>query len=464
MIDCRSDLITKCSKPKDWERSHFLLAPAFHPKETANHLGGVLFRPTIRYLGPTQRINVLRKARLASTRRDLVTILIMHRPPTFEGFGPSILAPQTRGRLDRHDIPNDRMEARALLHDHCPLTPGVYGWLDDRKQLCYVGKSKSLRKRLLSYFAKTPADKKTERIRQHSGSLVWEPNSNELLALIREQELIYRWRPEFNTQGQPTKRQPGFICFSGGPAPNAYFTRRITDKAVHAFGPISGTGQLRAAVESINQCFHLRDCPDKTKIEFNNQQTLFDNPQTAKCIRYELGTCPGPCTGNCSSRAYQSNLHRAIEFVRGNDASILKTLDQQMKLAASNQLFERAAIQRDHFDNLGWLDRRLKALRIAQKTFNGILPIEARKNRLAWLVLKGGRLVGSAVEPDTPDRAGAAIRRLTQIASQQEQMPANIMEMNLQLIMIAWFRKFPAMKKSLISFADAIEICENRLA
>ena len=135
-----------------------------------------------------------------------------------------------------------------------------------------------------------------------------------------------------------------------------------------------------------------------------------------------------------------------------------------MKTAATNHSFEKAAIERDHLENLGWLDRRLKALRNAQRTFNGILPIEARKNRMAWLVLKGGRLVGSAVEPDTQDRALSAIKRLTQIATEKEQMPANIMEMNLQLIMISWFRKFPAMKKSLIPFDQAIEICENRLS
>ena len=392
-----------------------------------------------------------------------MTIFIKNRPPKFEGFGPSILARQTRGQLKRRPVPNDRLEARAMLHDHCPLTPGVYGWLDNRQQICYVGKSKSLRKRLLSYFAKTPADKKAERIRQHSKTLVWEPVSDELLALIREQELIYRWRPEFNTQGQPTKRQPAFICFGGGPVSNAFFTRRISDKATHVFGPIAGTGRLRAAVESINQSFHLRDCPDKTKFVFNNQQTLFNNPQTAKCIRYELGSCPGPCAGHCSRRQYNAQVERAIDFVRGNDSSILQTLDQQMKAASLAQSFERAAILRDHLDNLGWLDRRLKALRQAEQTFNGVLPIPARRDRTAWLVLKGGRLIGSAAEPDTPDRAIAAIKRLSDIDVAREQLPATILEMNLQLIMISWFRKYPTIKKSLVPFERAIEICEGRL-
>lgn len=392
-----------------------------------------------------------------------MTTLLKHRPPKFEGFGPSILAQQTRGRQKRIEIPADRMQARTMLHDVCPLTPGVYGWLDNRQQICYVGKSKSLRKRLLSYFAKTPADKKAERIRQHSEALVWEPMSNELLALIREQELIYRWRPEFNTQGQPTKRQPAFICFSGGPAPNAYFTRRVSDKATHTFGPIAGTSRLRAAVDSINQTFNLRDCPDKTKFEFNNQQTLFENPLTAKCIRFELGSCPGPCAGHCSSRQYNAQVEQAIEFVQGTDNTILKQIDEKMNAAAVSFSFERAAILRDHLANLSWLDRRLKALRHAQSRFNGVLPIEARKNRTAWLVLKGGRLIGSAAKPDTPQRALEAIKRLAEISAQKEQLPANIMEMNLQLIIISWFRKFPAMKKSLIPFEDAIESCESRL-
>lgn len=396
--------------------------------------------------------------------RDLLTIFIKNRPPKFEGFGPSILAQQTRGYSRRHAIPSDRLEARAMLHDHCPLTPGIYGWLDNRQQICYVGKSKSLRKRLLSYFAKTPADKKAERIRQHSETLVWEPMSDELLALIREQELINRWRPEFNTQGQPTKRQPAFICFSSGPAPNAFFTRRMSEKASHIFGPIAGTGRLRASVESINQAFQLRDCPDKTKFEFNNQPTLFDNPLTAKCIRYELGSCPGPCAGFCSRSDYQENVKRAINFVKGTDSSILKQLAERMQQAATGQKFERAAILRDHLDNLSWLERRLKALRHAQKTFNGVLPVSARKNRTAWLVLKGGRLVGSAPEPDSQDRAIAAIKRLSEIAAIKQPPPESILEMNFQLIMISWFRKHPAIKKTLVPFEDAIAICEDRLA
>ena len=392
-----------------------------------------------------------------------MTVLLNNRTPTFEGLGPSLLTQETRGELQRHSIPEKRLDARAMLHDHCPLTPGVYAWLDSRQQICYIGKSKCLRKRLLSYFAKNPADKKALRIRQHGHSLVWEPITDELLSLIREQELIYRWRPEFNTQGQPTKRQPAFLCISGGSAPNAYFTRRVTDKAAMTFGPVAGTGRLRASIESINQAFQLRDCPDKTKFEFSNQQQLFANPKTPGCIRFELGSCPAPCAGNCSKLSYSKNVKRAVAFIQGSDTSILERLNVHMTEAASNQSFERAAVLRDHADNLGWLDRRMKALRTAKRTFNGILPMPTIMKGTAWMVLRRGRLLGSFAQPANQEQAIAAVKRLSQVASDKEQLPENILEMNLQLIMISWFRKHTAMKKTLIPFAKALETCESIL-
>jgi len=352
-----------------------------------------------------------------------------------------------------------------MLHDLCPVTPGVYGWLDNNNQICYVGKSKCLRKRLLSYFAKTPADKKAVRIVQHSHRLVWEPVSHELLALIREQELIYRWRPEFNTQGQPVKRQPAFLCISGGPAPNVFFTRRLTPNAEFSIGPISGTGRLRAAVESMNQVFRLRDCPDKTPFSFGEQLQLFDNPLSAKCIRYELDSCPGPCAGRCNRKEYLANVQKAMDFLLGGVMS-KQTLDRlqiQMKEASLAQNFERATVVRDHFLNLRWLARRLKQLESAEKTLNGVLPITGKRYQKLWLIIRGGRLVGSAAAPRDKKGFEAATVKLSSIRSQKFELPTNLMEMNLQMIVMSWFRKYPKYKKQLISFEQAIENCQQKL-
>ncbi len=384
----------------------------------------------------------------------------------FEGFGPSILSAVAREKLDGSPIPEDRMEARGMLHDLCPTTPGVYGWLDVNNQICYVGKSKCLRKRLLSYFAKNPTEQKVLRIRQTSKRLIWEPMSHELLALIREQELIYRWRPEFNTQGQPVKRQPAFLCISGGMAPNVFFTRRVTAKSEFTIGPVSGTGRLRAAIESMNQIFRLRDCPDKTLFTFDEQLQLFDNPSSAKCIRHELSSCPGPCAGLCSRKDYLGNVQQAMDFLIGGVTS-KQTLDQlqrDMKTAALEQNYERATVIRDHFMNLRWLARRLRQLELAQETLNGVLPVAGKNYQKLWLILRGGRLVGSAAAPKDARRRQVAAKKLRSIQQQDLGLPTNLMEMNLQMIVMSWFRKYSAYKKKLISFDDAIAQCQQNAA
>ncbi len=391
--------------------------------------------------------------------------LIQRLPDKFAGFGPSLLTKaarrcSTQDGISGWEIPADRMTARAMLHDHCPLTPGVYGWLDRNDQLCYVGKSKALRKRLLSYFAKTPSDPKMGRIVRHSRRIVWEPVSHELLALIREQELIYRWRPDFNKQGQPTRRQPAFICIGGGAAPRAFVARQITDRSDWSIGPIAGTGRLKSAVEALNHIFGLRDCPDRTKFHFNNQRQLFDNVASAGCIRFELGSCPGPCAGLCSKQQYQTLVRNVIDFLELKDVSVLERLQKQMIDASAQQHYEKAALTRDRWRQLSWLVLRLTALEEAQKKLNGVVPVSGFARQRIWLVLRGGRLVGSAREPGTAGRAAAAKEKLLKIASQTDAPPANVMEMNLQLMIAAWYRKNADFRKRLMSFEDSLALCD----
>ena len=394
--------------------------------------------------------------------------LIHHPPAEFAGFGPSILTKAAR-RCDQRDsvvgwtIPADRMKARAMLHDHCPLTPGVYGWLDRNDQICYVGKSKALRKRLLSYFAKTPSDPKMGRIVRHSRRIVWEPVSHELLALIREQELINRWRPDFNKQGQPTRRQPAFICVGGGAAPRAFVARQLTDRSQWSIGPIAGTGRLKAAVEAINLTLGLRDCPDRTKFCFNNQRQLFDNISSAGCIRYELGSCPAPCAGLCSKEHYQSNVNAVIDFLSVRNVTVLSELEQEMIAAGARQHFEKATLLRDRWKLLSWLTLRLTALEEAKEKVNGVVPVSGFSKQKIWLVLRSGRLVGSARQPRTPLRAAAAKKKLMKIAAQVDAPPANVMEMNLQLMIAAWYRKNADFRKSLMSFDESFDFCEQRV-
>ncbi len=390
--------------------------------------------------------------------------LLSTHPQTFDGFGPSVLVRQTRGYLRHSRIPPDRLTARKMLRQLCPTVPGVYGWLDTNGQLIYVGKSKSLRSRLLSYFAKTPSDPKMDRIRQQSYQLIWEPISDELLALIREQELIHRWRPPLNVQGQPNRLKPAFICLSHSPAPNAYLTRQKSPQVDIAFGPITGTERLRQAIETLNYEFELRDCPDKTKFEFNDQLNLFGNLSTAQCIRHELGTCPAPCAAGCSASDYKRRVDNLLAFMAGRDRTILSRLKSEMETAASKRAFERAACLRDNLDRLTWLDRRLSALRMAESTLNGALAIEARKGRIAWLLLHQGKLIESMpYHANHPKRAKAALDSLKKTSSHQADITTTRLDISLQLLIMSWFKKHPQYRRQIISFDEAIESCQQAL-
>ena len=387
---------------------------------------------------------------------------LLKKQTKFEGFGPSILVRQMRGILSSLTLPSDRKQARKLIRENCPHTPGIYGWLDSNRQLAYVGKSKCLRKRLLSYLALNPTDAKVVRIRKHCESICWEPISHELLALLREQELIHRWRPEFNSMGQPTRMQPAYLCVGGAPAPNIRLARRLTGKFLHAFGPISGTNRLRGAIECLNHVFKLRDCPDKTKFEFQNQSFLFDDdPATAKCIRYELGTCPGPCAGMCGSGDYSDLVHQAVQFLNGGRPEVLQALESKMHAAAARQAFESAAIYRDSFNQLSWLDRRLSGLRMAQQQLNGVLEIDARRQRTAWMLLRGGKLVATVAKPDNPKRAIAAVEAIDNARKGNSALSTNLLEMMLQLIVVSWFRKNPDLKQQLITFDESLKHCRS---
>lgn len=377
----------------------------------------------------------------------------------FESFGPSFLADQTRGDLQWCPLPDSLPGARRQLRTTCPGTPGVYGWLNAERQLLYVGKSKFLRHRLVSYFATQPSDPKMARIRSASAILVWEPIADELLALLREQELIHRWRPEFNSQGQPIRRQPAYVCLSDSAAPHAYVAKKLGGKYLQAFGPIAGSQELAESVTAFNYVFGLRDCPDKTPFEYGDQLRLFGDPGRAACLRYELGSCPGPCAALCTRQAYQRRLQAGLNFLSRGGGEILKSLEIRMLQAGARLQFERAATLRDQFAALSRLDRQLGRLRIAERTINGILPVIAHRGRQVWLVFRRGQLVRSIVQPRSRQQAIEAAKQLERLAIETPRHASEILDINLQLIVSAWFRKHRQRLDDLISFEAKIKKC-----
>ena len=376
---------------------------------------------------------------------------------TFASFGPSIVPTAARRKCELQTLPEDRLEVRAMLRAACPREPGVYGMLDNNDRLVYVGKSKSLRNRLLSYFAKTPSHEKVVRLIRQSKRVVWEPISHELLALIREQELITRWTPTFNRQGQPLKRQPAFLCISNGGAPHVYATSRISQRVASWYGPIHGSGKASAAALSLNYAFALRDCPDRTSFSFNEQLELFPILKTAQCLRHELGSCLGPCAAGATRGQYNRQLEQAKRFLEGTDVGLLDRLQVEMEAAARSRVFEKAAILRDQIDALAWLDRRLADLRTARNDLHAVYPLPGFGKRRIWLLLNSSFLADAVVVPHDAKSASHLEKKLVAAGKRNHQLiPADTHAVLLQLIIVSWFRNRKGEKELLIDYQNAL--------
>ena len=377
----------------------------------------------------------------------------------FTGFGPVALLP------DVEPIPH-RVKARrpgrlrALMRRDCPRLPGVYGMLDPKDELIYVGKAKNLRARLLSYFRPRSRDPKAGRILKRTRTLVWEIAVSEFAALLRELELIQRWQPRFNVQGQPSHRRRVYVCVGRHPAATIFLAKQPPRTALAGFGPVSAGFKAREAMRRLNDWFRLRDCPQSQEMNFADQRELFALPLTPGCIRHEIGNCLGPCAAACSRDAYAANVQATLAFLRGDDASPLTVLEREMAAASANLAFERAAALRDKLDSLTWLSEQLRRVREASR-HSFVYPVRGHDETEWWYLIHDGRVRGVVPSPrDEVSRRGAA-RRMQEVYGRRSAMsgPPGPGEIDGVLLVAAWFRRRKEERPNTLDLAAALDRC-----
>jgi excinuclease ABC subunit C len=380
----------------------------------------------------------------------------------FSGFGPStyLLAPED-SRCFRTE-PDKAGRLRSQTRLLAPRRPGVYGMIDARQELVYIGKAKNLRARLLSYFRPRSRPPKAGKIIAQTACILWELCPDEFASLLRELELIRRWRPRFNVQGQPLRRRQTFVCLGRKPAAYAFLASDPPRTAVAAFGPVPASHHAREAVRRLNDCFQLRDCPQSVAMVFPEQGELFPEPREAGCLRLDLGTCLGPCTGTCPRQAYQDQVQKARAFLAGEDPGPVEMLQRQMEQAADAQNFERAAALRDRLDPLRWLSARLEQLRFARQHLSFVYPVCGADGRPTWYLIHGARTL-RAVSPPTDAESKRQAREAVEIAF-RDQRAGSLREAyehaDGMLLVLAWFRKYPEELKRTLSPRKALEMCE----
>src|SRR4051812_47510197 len=236
--------------------------------------------------------------------------------------------------------------------------PGVYRMLTDAGEVVYVGKSKRVRARLLSYFRCSFPEEKGARILRDAIRIEWEYMPSEFAALLGELRSIKQFRPRFNVAMKSDGRNYCFIKITrGGAAKLAVVRGPGPDDQSTYYGPFMGATSVGEAVRELNDVLGLRDCAADQKMHFADQPELFDiMPRTPGCIRFEVRKCLGPCVGGCTVHQYDERVAMARAFLDGVDDGPIEHLRREMEAASERLEFERAASLRDKL-------KRLEALR-----------------------------------------------------------------------------------------------------
>jgi excinuclease ABC subunit C len=229
-----------------------------------------------------------------------------------------------------------------------PTKPGVYLFRDGRGQVLYVGKAKSLRARVRSYFqAGAELGAKNRELVRHIESLDTIVVGSEAEALILEANLIKEHRPRFNILLRDDKRYPYIKVTVREPFPRVYVTRRVLNDGSRYFGPYTSVGPMRQALEVIKRLHTVRSC-------------RYDLPGEAPeraCLDYHIGRCQAPCVGLQSEAEYRAMIDEIIRILQGDTEELRASVEERMAAASEALDFERAATMRDVLAGLDALAR-----------------------------------------------------------------------------------------------------------
>ena len=222
-----------------------------------------------------------------------------------------------------------------------PTSPGVYRMLNEKGEALYVGKARSLRKRVTSY---TQISRLPERLRRmvfETRSLEVVTTGSEAEALLLEANFIKRFRPRFNIVLRDDKSYPWLVITEDHPFPQIAKHRGERRKGASYWGPFASVWAVNQTINALQRVFLLRSCRD----------TVFDT-RTRPCLLFQIKRCAAPCVDRISQADYAALVAEAKQFLSGETPSIQKRLATEMEAAAADLQFERAAALRDRIRGL----------------------------------------------------------------------------------------------------------------
>jgi excinuclease ABC subunit C len=262
-----------------------------------------------------------------------------------------------------------------------PDAPGVYILKTAEGGILYVGKAKSLKKRIRPYFTDSK-DIKTRHLQARIGDLEVFPTGSEAEALLLENNLIKQWKPKYNIDLKDGKTYP-VIRLTNQEYPRVFRTRRIVFDGSKYYGPFPNAGHIDLYLNVIDKLFPLRKCRGPVK------------EKKQPCFYYHIGRCAGVCAGKISREQYMQRVERVKMLLAGKTEELERELRQKMKQASEKQQYEKAASLRDQLEALLCLSEEQKVVDFHSEArdYLGYWSGEKRV-RLTVLQLRGGKLIG----------------------------------------------------------------------
>ncbi len=278
-------------------------------------------------------------------------------------------------------------EAFSLIATTIPLQPGIYKYYDDAGTLLYVGKAKSLRKRVSSYFSKTFTTYKTHELVNRIARIEFTIVNSEQDAFLLENSLIKEFQPRFNINLKDDKSYP-FIVIKQEPFPRVFLTRRRINDGSQYLGPFTSVVRVRELLDFIRMYIQLRTC--KLNLTENN----IKKNKFKVCLEYHLGNCKGPCEGKQTAADYTSGLQWLKEILKGNLGPVQQHYKEEMKVLAAGMEFEKAEVIRKKLEYLLQYQARSEVVNVKTGTVDVFSIIEEGDTAYVnYLAVSNGSIV-----------------------------------------------------------------------
>ncbi|UVK53639.1 excinuclease ABC subunit UvrC [Mesorhizobium sp. AR02] len=227
-------------------------------------------------------------------------------------------------------------EVIQTLVKRLPNAPGVYRMMNAAGDVLYVGKARSLKKRVTNYAQGRFHTNRIGRMVRETSTMEFVVTRTEIEALLLEANLIKRLRPRFNVLMRDDKSFPYILLTGDHLSPGIYKHRGARSRKGDYFGPFASAGAVGRTINSLQRAFLLRSCTN----------SFYEN-RTRPCLLYQIKRCAGPCTGEISHEGYAELVAEAKDFLSGRSQKVKTEISAAMQQASQDLDFERAAIYRD---------------------------------------------------------------------------------------------------------------------